>query len=161
MRPVARGGVVGALIEKRAGLLAGIGVVVKGEAVQVKLCGGDRLLGIGKPERIEAGRGQTLQLADARIGALVNGGGRKLLAQDAHAGFAHACGEQAFGQELQDDEVAVFVGDEAGQFVGLAEAQAAGIVGGVEQRLAAGDGRAQARREQLEPRGHRRELRAR
>ena len=63
------------------------------------------------------------------------------------------CVEQTFGQELHDHEVAVFVGDQARQLVGLAEAEAAGIVGGVEQRLAAGDGRAQARCEQLEPCG--------
>ena len=68
------------------------------------------------------------------------------------ASFTTAC-EQAFGQELQHNQVAVLVGDEAGQLVGLAEAQAAGVVGVVEQRLAAGDGRAQARREQLEPCG--------
>ena len=118
---------------------------MKGEAVEMELRGGHGLRGIGEPQRIETGRGQTLQLANARIGALENGCGRELLAQDADAGVAHACGEQAFGQELQHDELAVLVGDEAGQLVGLAEAEAAGVVGGVEHRFAAGDGRAQAR----------------
>ena len=49
--------------------------------------------------------------------------------------------------------LAVLVDDQAGQLVGLAEAEAAGVIGGVKQRLAAGDGCAQARLEQLEPRG--------
>ena len=37
LRPVARGGVVGALVEECAGLLAGVGVVVEGEAVEMEL----------------------------------------------------------------------------------------------------------------------------
>ncbi len=69
-----------------------------------------------------------------------------------HVSRTPAC-EQTFGQELQYDDLAVLVHDQAGQLVGLAEAKAAGVVGSVEQRLAARDGRAQARCEQLEPRG--------
>ena len=78
--------------------------------------------------------------------------GASFFAKDAHAGFAHACGEQPFGQELQNDQVAIFVGNQAGQLVGLAEAEAAGIVCGVEHRFAPRDGGAQARLKQFEPR---------
>ena len=52
--------------------------------------------------------------------------------------------EQTFGQELQNDELAILVDDQAGQLVGLAEAKTAGVIGSVEQRLAARDGGAQA-----------------
>lgn len=153
LRPVARGGVIGALVEKGAGFLAGVGVVVKGEAVQVKVRAGEGMRGIGEPEWIGARCGKAFELADARFGALDDRRGLHLFAQDADAGLAYAGSEQAFGEELHDDERAVFVDDEAGQLVGFAEAEAAGVVGGVEHGLAARDGRAQTAFEQLEKGG--------
>ena len=48
-RPLPRGCVVGALIEKRAGLLSGVGVVVKSQAVQMKLGGRGGTRRIGQP----------------------------------------------------------------------------------------------------------------
>ena len=71
-----------------------------------------------------------------------------------------AC-EQTFGQALHNDQIAIFVHDQSRQLVGFAEAEAAGIVGGIEQRLAARDGRAQSRCEQFEPCRRGREPRAR
>ncbi len=73
----------------------------------------------------------------------------------------HACVEQTFSQELQDNQVAVLVNDEAGEFVCLAETQAASIVGRVEHGFAARDGRAQTRCEQLRATPRDRALRAR
>ena len=148
-----RRGVVGALIEKGSGLLAGVSVVMKDEAVEMKLRGCDRMRRVSKPQRLGARRGQPLKLADARIGALENGRGREFLAQDAHACLAHTFCQQSFGKELQNNQVAVLVYDEAGQLVSFAKAKAARVVGSVEHRFAARDGCAQARCKQFEPRG--------
>src|SRR5580692_11524953 len=132
LRPQLRGGVVGALIEKGSGLLAGVGVVVKDEAIEMKLSGCNGRSWIGKPQRVCAGCGQAFKFTNAGIGALENCRGREILAQDAHACFRNSGGEKAFGEELQNHQVAVFVCDEAGQLVGLAEREAAGVVGCVE-----------------------------
>ena len=149
-----RGSVVGALVEKRAGFLAGVGVVMKDESVEMKLRAGrpgERVRQATSGSALGAGR--PSKLADARIGPLENRRRREFFAKHAHAGFACASRKQTFGEELQNDQVAVFVGDDAGQFVGLAEAKTAGVVGGVEQRFAPRDGRAQPCLEQFEPCG--------
>jgi hypothetical protein len=52
---------------------------------------------------------------------------------------------------LDDDQGPVLVHDHAGQLVGLAEAKAAGIVAGVEERFAPGNGLPQPEGEQAEP----------
>jgi hypothetical protein len=77
----------------------------------------------------------------------------RTLRENAHAGLAHRRSEQTLGQELKHDNIAVFISDKARQFIGLTEAQAASVVCGIEQRLASGDGRAQPRLKELEPRG--------
>ena len=97
--------------------------------------------------------GQAFQLADARVGLSWIAAGESSSRRTRTQVSRHAFGEQSFRQELHDREVGVFVDNKARQLVGLAEAQAAGVVGGIEQRLAASDGRAQARRKQLKPRG--------
>ena len=148
---LARSSVVGALVEKRSGLLACVGVVVKSEVVEMELRAGGWPRGIGKPQRIETGRGQALQLTDARIGALQNGRRFELFTENAHAGLRYHCVEQPFGQALHYNEIAVLVDDQAGQLVGFAKTEAAGIVGGVEHWFAARDGCAQAQLQQIQP----------
>lgn len=113
-RPVCRGGVVGALIEEGTGLLSGVGVVVEDEAVEAELAAGGWMGRVGRKEWFGTGRVEALQFAHAGIGAFEDGRGRKFIAQDADAHFAHSGGVETAGEQLEQDERAVLVYDEAG-----------------------------------------------
>ena len=70
--------------------------------------------------------------------------GLQLFAQNAHARLPHSGGESSpLVKQLQNDQVAVLVGHQAGQLVRLAEAEAAGVGLLIQQGLAAADCRAQ------------------
>ena len=79
------------------------------------------------------GRGQLLELANARVRALPDRE-RRFLASE---GCAESCDEDganvvlrsALREQLQEDEVVVTVGDDAGKIVGLGEDEAVRIVG--------------------------------
>lgn len=67
-RPIARRCVIQALIEKSSGFLAGAGIVVKRQAIQVEAGAGDGRSGVGSPQRLGTRGRQSFHLADARIG---------------------------------------------------------------------------------------------
>ncbi len=143
--------VVGALVEEGSGLLSCIGVVVKGKAIEPELRAGDGLFGIRRPERCERGRGEAFKLADARVRPLEDGGRFQRVMQDACAEAANGRRVEPASKKLQDDEVVVLVDDEAGQLIGFAEAEPAGVGVAGEERLAADDGGAEAGLKQFEP----------
>src|SRR4051812_7736019 len=89
--PAGGGGVVGALVEKRARLLARLSVVEELEAVDAKRSAGQGRGGIARPQGGERGSREALQLAHARVGALENSGRVEFLAQSTGANSAH-CG---------------------------------------------------------------------
>lgn len=121
------------------------------KAIETEGSCGEGLGWVSAIERGEIGCGKTFKFADAGIGALKNGGGLKRRGEDADDGLTDALGEQAPGKQLDDDEIGVFVDDEAGEVVRLAEAEAAGVGFGGEESVAAGDGGGQALREKGQP----------
>ena len=88
----------------------------------MELRAGFRHCRVSQPEGIGGRSGKAFDLADARIGAFEDGSRLEFFAKDAHTCLAYAWSEQPFGKELNNDQIAVLVDNEAGQFVGLAEA---------------------------------------
>ena len=126
---------------------------MKAEAVELELSGSCWNGSVFDKKWSQIGRRQALQLAHFRVGPLQNHSRSLFFAQHAHTGFAHRGRIQPLGQQLNDDQRAVLVDDQAGQLVGLAEAEAAGVGAFVEQGLPPPDRRAQPVFEQLEPGG--------
>ena len=154
------GNVVCALVKKGSSLLPGVGIEMEEQAVELELCAGDGVGGVGCPERGEVGCGQPFQLTHARVRAFQNGGRIQLFLKHANAGCADGRIVESLGQQLQDDEVAVFIDDQAGQFVGFAEAETAGVClihqsrhVTDQSRQAAENGGAEAGFKQRQPRG--------
>jgi hypothetical protein len=149
--------VVEALVEERAGLLAGIGVVMKLQAVEAEGVGGNGIFErAGAPERCQVGCGKRFEFANARVRALEDGlkagagevGGELFNDGGADGGVVHAGDEQ-----LQDDDVGVLVDDEAGELIGLGKDEAAGVCLRVEQHFAAGQGGLDALAQEWKPGG--------
>ena len=107
--------------------------------------------GVSGIKRFRTRRCQPFQLTHSRVGPLQNSRRRQLFSQHAHAALAHTRGEQTFGQELHDDQLAVLVRHQAGQLVCLTEAQATGVVLLVEHWLAPPDRRMQTGLQQIQP----------
>ncbi len=140
MRVLRRGGVVFALIEKRAGLLAFEAVVVKADTIHSDL--GRTLL---SPQQSRGKRRQLFQFADTGFDALDDSSWPQLgfLAQRVDNGLAHGLGIHGLREDLQRDHVVIAVDDEAGQKIGFAENDAVGVGIG-DKFLAIGDGGANA-----------------
>lgn len=134
------GGVVEALVEEGSRLLARACVEVKTKAVDGEdggelWCFGGVLMVWGV-EGTGCGVGELFEFADLWVGALPEGDtpgvgvyvGAEAVAQDFGEEVADVvlCGP--LGEELEDDEVVVAVGDDAGEVVGLGEDEAAGVV---------------------------------
>ena len=118
------GGVVQALIEEGAGLLAG-GVEVEAQAVEGEdgvECG---FTAADVERRFGCGR-QMFEFADAGVGALDDGVDPGLGGEDVDEDLADVVLRGALGEQLHDDERVVAVGDDAGERVGFGEDEAAG-----------------------------------
>lgn len=136
---VGGGVVVEALVEEGAGFLAAVAVVVEAEAVEGE--GGFERAGGGVfEERCGRWCGEVFELADAPVGAFDDGAESWQVAEGAGAfggeeffreEFAEIVLRGALGEELEEDEVAVAVGDDAGEVVGFREDEADGIGCGV------------------------------
>jgi len=151
--PCAGSGVVVTLVEKCAGFLAGVGVELEAEAVELEMRAAGCLTSFFDEQGLGVGGAQSLEFAHAGVGALQNGRGGKFFAEHGDAGRTHGVRIKAFGEELEDDQVAVFVDYQAGDLVRLTETEAAGVGLVVEEAPTAGDGLTEARCEQQEPGG--------
>ncbi len=132
-RECAHRGTVVALVEVEAGLLAGDDVDAVGEAVL------DQQDRVGQRAVRDSGaRREALQAAHIGIGSLedAGGAGRRGQRRDDRIAPALAAG----GRQLQHDRVAVAIGDDAGQSVGLAVDQPAARMPRVQHRRAGRDG---------------------
>ncbi len=83
-------------------------------------------------ERTRGWRGELFEFADAGVGALPDGEatgvGAEAFAEDFGQELADVVLRGALGEELEDDEVVVAVGDDAGEVVGFGEDEAVGVV---------------------------------
>ena len=128
--------VVEALIEKGSGLLACGGVVVEAKVVECKGrgCGCSFRRRCVREQRAGRGCWELLELADARIGTLPEGerlvARGKLCAEDFDDDLADVILRSALREQLQENEVVIAIGDDAGEVVGLGEDQAVRVVFG-------------------------------
>ncbi len=126
------GGVVEALIEEGAGFLAGGDVVLEADVVESKdrLRGGG-VFGGGGEEWAGSGRGELFELANAGIRSLPDGEifavGREVFAQGFYENFSDVVLGGALGEELEDDEVLVTIGDDSREVIGFCEDEAEGV----------------------------------
>ena len=76
--------------------------------------------------------GELFEFADLWVGALPEGDApgvwAEVFAEDFGYQFSDVVLRGALGEELEDDEVVVAVGDDAGESVGLGEDESAGVV---------------------------------
>ena len=128
-----RSGVVLALIEKGAGLLAFQGVELEADAVH-----GERCRALLSVEQRGRARGQALQFANAGVSSLHHGGGMQVFAQRGHNGLPHGIGIHTLGENLQRENVVVAIHDESRKKIGFAENEAVGV-GVADQRLPVGN----------------------
>uniref|UniRef100_E6QKZ5 Uncharacterized protein n=1 Tax=mine drainage metagenome TaxID=410659 RepID=E6QKZ5_9ZZZZ len=153
--PASDGGVVFALIEECAGFLAGLDVEVKAEAIEQEdglECGRGWLRGV---ERHVCGSRHAFEGANAWVGSFPEGKrgavGIEVMANGGDDGGADGGGVQPAREELDDDQIGVLVEDDAGEIIGFAEDQAAGVGRVVEQGFAQSDGGVEAISKQGEP----------
>ena len=131
---VGGGGIVFALVEEGSGLLAFEGVIVELELVHGEGGGGFFAL-----QQAGDARGKSFEFADAGVDALEDRGGSEMLGECGEDGFANGVGVHGLGEDLEGEDVAVAIDDEAGEKVGFAEDEAVGV-GIVDYVLAVGDG---------------------
>src|ERR1700751_6494869 len=128
--------VILALVEKRACLLAGAGIVVKLETVEEELCLQFELIANVKSSRVES-HIHLFEFANTRIGPLDDYRWMESFFQDIGRNDADGIVVERFGEQLHNDQVRILVDNEARQCIGLAEDETARVGVGAGEHFAA------------------------